>query len=61
MIRDDDNNALKALQLPPPAAPRPSKKSYEPPTLVEWGSIVDLTHGPFANIEDDGFSGSGGV
>jgi hypothetical protein len=37
------------------------KKPYESPALIEWGTITDLTHGPTADIQDDGFSGSGGV
>jgi hypothetical protein len=60
MIRDE-NDALQALHLPLPLDPAPRKQSYEPPALVEWGSIIDLTQGLDANIEDDGFSGSGGV
>ena len=61
MIRDDDNNALQALELPLCVEPLPRRKPYQLPVLVEWGSIVDLTHGIEADIEDDGFSGSGGV
>lgn len=61
MIRDDDDNALQALHLLLPADPSVRKKAYEPPALIEWGSIVELTHGPQADIQDDGFSGSGGV
>lgn len=61
MIRDDDDNALQALHLPLPADPSPRKRAYEPPALIEWGSIVELTHGFAADVGDDGFSSSGGV
>jgi hypothetical protein len=36
-------------------------KPYEVPILVEWGSILDLTAGPFADVQDDDFSGSNAV
>jgi hypothetical protein len=42
-------------------APDPSRKSYESPVLVEWGSIIELTAGGFVADEDGDFSGSGGV
>lgn len=61
MIRDHDDDALRTPGLPAPEAPPLSRKRYEPPVLVDWGSIVDLTHGFAADIQDDGFSGSGGV
>jgi hypothetical protein len=61
MIRDDDDNALQALELPVSAGSPPRRKPYQSPALVEWGSIVELTHGLQADIQDDGFSGSGGV
>ena len=36
------------------------KKPYESPALIEWGTIHDLTAGPIADIQDDGFAqGSG--
>jgi hypothetical protein len=37
------------------------KKFYERPLLREWGSILELTGGPKADIQDDDFSGSNGV
>jgi hypothetical protein len=42
-------------ELPPP------KKIYDKPLLREWGSILELTGGPKADIQDDDFSGSNGV
>jgi hypothetical protein len=39
----------------------PPKKRYQGPALVEWGSLVELTRGPRADVQDDDFSGSGGV
>jgi hypothetical protein len=39
----------------------PPRKGYQSPSLVEWGSLVELTRGPLADIQDDDFSGSGGV
>lgn len=39
----------------------PKGKPYRSPELLEWGSIIELTAGPLADISDDGFSSSGGV
>lgn len=36
------------------------KKVYHPPALVDWGSLLELTGGPLADIQDEGFTGSGG-
>lgn len=35
-----------------------SKRHYESPELVEWGSIVDLTQGPEFSFEDLDVGGS---
>ncbi len=37
-----------------------SRRPYEAPILVEWGSIRELTAGPFFDDHDGDFSGSGG-
>ena len=29
-----------------------SRRPYEPPKLIEWGSIVDLTRGPIGGFDD---------
>jgi hypothetical protein len=39
----------------------PPRNSYQTPVLVEWGSLVELTLGLGADVQDDDFSGSGGV
>jgi len=44
---------------PVPLPPNPSKKGYQSPSLMEWGSIVELTGGPGFDINDGDFSGSG--
>ena len=44
-----------------PAEPGSRGKPYEAPDLVEWGSIRELTAGPFADVQDDDFSGSNAV
>ena len=36
-----------------------SRKAYRSPSLVEWGSLVELTGGPLADVQDDDFNGSG--
>lgn len=45
----------------PAPLPSPSKKGYQSPSLVEWGSIVELTDGPGFDINDGEFTGSGGT
>jgi hypothetical protein len=32
--------------------PQASKRPYESPSLIEWGSIVDLTRGPKLPTKD---------
>ena len=39
----------------------PPRNPYQPPVLVEWGALVELTRGNFSDVQDDDFSGSGGV
>ncbi len=50
---------------PRPEAPIPKdsspKKAYHLPSLVDWGSLCELTGGPFADVQDDDFNGSGFV
>jgi hypothetical protein len=52
---DPESNSIRPS--PERASPR---KPYMSPSLLEWGSIVDLTGGPLSDINDDGFSSSGG-
>ncbi|MFL6258780.1 MAG: lasso RiPP family leader peptide-containing protein [Thermoanaerobaculia bacterium] len=56
-------NLEGAEAVPEPGAPSseqgPSRNPYQSPLLVEWGSLVDLTGGPLADVQDDDFSGSG--
>lgn len=60
ILRDDEH--FEQDPQPLRAADEPSRrKPYESPALIEWGTITELTHGPAADIQDDGFSGSGGV
>jgi hypothetical protein len=45
-----------------PAGHAPARRPYESPHLQEWGSILELTHGPKAGFKDAGFhGGSSGV
>jgi len=46
-----------ALSAPGPGRLR---KPYQSPTLVDWGSLVELTRGSNFDVQDDDFSGSGG-
>lgn len=39
----------------------PARRVYEPPVLVEWGTILDLTLGAAFGGQDDGFLGTGGI
>lgn len=34
-----------------------SRKPYQKPDLIEWGSLADLTRGPFAGLQDLPFDG----
>lgn len=45
-----------------PLTPGPGhlRKPYQSPTLVDWGSLVELTRGSNFDVQDDDFSGSGG-
>ncbi len=43
------------------ASKKEQKKSYEPPRLVEWGTILSLTQGPLFGGQDDGVMGTGGI
>jgi hypothetical protein len=56
-------NLKGAEAIPEPGAPSPEqappRNPYQSPILVEWGSLVDLTRGPLADVQDDDFSGSG--
>jgi hypothetical protein len=62
MLQANSFTHLKDLEAGSPAFWRgPTRKPYQSPVLVEWGSLVDLTRGPKADIQDDDFSGSGGV
>jgi hypothetical protein len=59
MIRDAE--ATQEAGSVPISGPGLSRKPYQSPTMVEWGSLVELTQGLAADIQDDGFIGSGGV
>ena len=52
--------ATPAVEPPLPQL-SPPKKEYQSPSLLEWGSLVELTGGPFADIQDDDFTGSGSI
>lgn len=59
MIKDPETHSERgSVDQPSDGSPR---KAYEKPILLDWGSIVELTGGPLADISDDGFSSSGGV
>lgn len=47
-----DAAACSAPQTGDPGSVVRSKRSYAPPALVEWGSLVDLTQGEFAGFDD---------
>jgi hypothetical protein len=49
------------ISMVEPAETNLSKKAYESPVLVDWGSILELTGGPLSSFSDGDFSGSGGV
>lgn len=38
-----------------------TKKRYESPQLVEWGSVEELTNGPGTGNADGDWTGSGGT
>lgn len=59
MIKDAEANP--GFEPGPSSQPEAAKKPYESPRLLEWGSLSELTAGPLADIQDDDFSGSGGV
>jgi hypothetical protein len=40
------------------AATCSSKRPYEPPALVEWGTIISLTQGAVASFEDADVGGT---
>jgi hypothetical protein len=39
--------------------PNPSQKDYQSPSLVDWGTLLELTAGPAFDIQDGDFVGSG--
>ncbi|HEX3531553.1 MAG TPA: hypothetical protein VH988_31225 [Thermoanaerobaculia bacterium] len=47
-----DTQANSADQTEGPEATSGSKRPYETPDLVEWGSILDLTRGPLGGFDD---------
>ncbi len=49
---------MKKDQSLQPQAPVRGKKTYISPELQEWGSVLDLTRGKKASLED--FPGKGG-
>jgi hypothetical protein len=53
---DPESNSIR------PSTERASpRKPYMSPSLLEWGSIVDLTGGPLFDVNDGDFSSSGGT
>lgn len=50
-----------SVSEPLDSRPSPSKKDYQGPSLVDWGSLVELTGGPAFDINDCDFSGSGSI
>jgi hypothetical protein len=50
-----------SVSLAEPAQDGTAKRPYEPPLLVEWGSIIDLTGDKLSSFADGDFTGSGGV
>ena len=60
MTKDEKDPERDRTTDPEPGAGS-RKKAYAAPALIEWGTLVELTRGPAADIQDDGFSGSGGV
>jgi len=48
----------QAHTLPPGRnVPASSRKPYQQPELVEWGSLADLTRGPLNGLQDLPFDG----
>jgi hypothetical protein len=52
---------VETAQEPPTSRDGSPKKAYHPPTLVDWGSLFELTGGPGSDIQDGDFTGSGGA
>jgi hypothetical protein len=46
---------------PPPGTPILRKKAYHPPSLVDWGTLLELTGGPAVDVQDGDFQGSGHI
>ena len=55
MITDEMKQRDPESRLPEPC---PARKPYEGPQLQEWGSIVELTGGDFADVTDAEGGGS---
>lgn len=54
-------NKMPELASEPDFTPQVlSRKPYESPELLEWGSIQELTAGPLFDTSDADFGGSGG-
>ncbi len=45
-------------RTPGPETPRPAKKVYRAPEIIEWGSVVDLTNTFLNGLIDPTFGGS---
>jgi hypothetical protein len=55
---------VETVQEPHPGTPIQKdgsrKKIYHRPSLIDWGSLFELTGGPTPDLQDGDFSGSGG-
>jgi hypothetical protein len=61
-MTDNFEATLDRGSLPVPAEHDPPRKPYDGPRLQEWGTLLELTGGPLADITDANFNGgSGGV
>lgn len=57
----DTESRLEPGTTPEASEHAPPRKPYVGPVLVEWGSLLELTAGPFADVTDADVGGSGGV
>jgi len=59
MVTQDVDTAQESHSDAPTPRDGSPKKAYHPPTLVDWGSLLELTGGPAFDIQDGDFQGSG--
>jgi hypothetical protein len=60
-LMPQDNRSAKERAEDSDGRGRVDKKPYQSPSLVEFGSIRELTRGAVAGTEDAGINGTGGV